>query len=293
MFRKRIVVLFTAGLLLTGAASMAKDADPWTDKYLKVGDIKIHYLEAGTGDRPLVFIPGWTMIAEIWKEQIPYFVARGFRVIIWEPRSQGLTTKTETGNSYQQQAADLHAFLKELRIQHAALVGWSAGVSVLLEYVASPETVRPEKLVLVEGLPAGLKEGDYPGGMTIQQARSTILGFQDDRAKATDKFVRSMFKQHQGEILYKEIISGSLKTPIGAATALFFDLLTGDRRPALAHIDTPTLIIMTTDNRSIGEYLQSKISGSKLEVIENAGHAVFIDKPQAFNQALEAFLEAR
>jgi pimeloyl-ACP methyl ester carboxylesterase len=50
---------------------------------------------------------------------------------------------------------------------------------------------------------------------------------------------------------------------------------------------------MTTDNRSIGEYMQSKIQGSKLEVIENAGHAVFVDKPQAFNQALEAFLEAR
>lgn len=272
---------------------MAKEQAPWADKFVKIGDIKIHYLEAGAGDRPLVFIPGWTMIAEVWKEQIPYFMARGFRVIALDPRSQGQTTKTDTGNTYQQQAADLHAFLKELRIQHASLVGWSAGVTVLLEYVASPETVRPEKLVFVEGLPAGLKDGDYPGAMTIEEARSMIMGFQDDRTKATEKIVRGIFKQGQGAILHQELISGSLKSPIGAATALFFDLLTGDRRPALAHIVTPTLIIMATENRAIGEYMQSKIQGSRLEVIENAGHALFIDKPQAFNQALEAFLEAR
>jgi pimeloyl-ACP methyl ester carboxylesterase len=40
----------------------------------------------------------------------------------------------------------------------------------------------------------------------------------------------------------------------------------------------------------LGEYLQSKISGSKLEVIVEAGHAVFLEKPQAFNQVLESFL---
>ena len=94
----------------------------------KSGDIKIHYLEAGTGDRILVFIPGWTMTAEVWKEQIPYFSARGFRVIALDPRSQGQTTKTETGNTYQQQAADLHAFLQALKIEHSYLVGWGSGV---------------------------------------------------------------------------------------------------------------------------------------------------------------------
>jgi non-heme chloroperoxidase len=291
MSQKLIVAFIAAGLLIAGATSIAKEAAPWADKFLKIGDIKIHYLEAGAGDRPLVFIPGWTMIAEVWQEQIPYFSARGFRVIALDPRSQGQTTKTDTGNSYQQQAADLHAFLKELKIQHCVLVGWSAGVSVLLEYVASPETVRPEKLVFVDGLPAGLKNGDYPGAMTLEEARSMVMGLQDDRAKATEKIIRGIFKQNHGTVLYNELIRGSMKTPIGAATALFFDLLTGDRRPALAHVVTPTLIFAAAENRAIGEYMQSKIQGSKLEVIEDAGHALFMDKPQAFNQTLEAFIE--
>ena len=102
----------------------AAEKKPWKDASVQVGDIKIHYIEAGSGERALVFLPGWTMTAEIWREQIPYFSGRGFHVFAIDPRSHGSTTKTEGGNTYQQQAADLHAFLKTLKIEHAALVGW-------------------------------------------------------------------------------------------------------------------------------------------------------------------------
>ncbi len=278
--------------ILAGPAAAAKEKakGPWKDATVSVGDIKIHYIEAGAGDRNLVLIPGWTMPAEVWKEQMPYFSARGFRVIAFDPRSQGQTTKTDGGNTYQQHAADLHAFLKALSLKDAILVGWSAGVTTLLEYSMSSEAVLPEKMVLVDGSPMGYKEGDYPGGMTIAQARSVMLNFQEDHAKAADKFVRGMFKSQQGELLYKELADASLKTPTGTALSLFFDLYTGDRRSGLYRINVPTLIIMTPENRLVGEFMQSKIPRSKLEVIPDAGHAMFLEKPQTFNQILETFL---
>jgi microsomal epoxide hydrolase len=286
---KRLLLVLTVGLLPVWSI-FAKEKGPWKDATVSVGDIKIHYIEAGTGDRNLVFIPGWTMTAEVWKEQIPYFAARGFRVVAFDPRSQGGTTKTEGGNTYQQQAADLHAFLKALGLKDAVLVGWSSGVAALLEYASSSEAVLPEKMVLVDGSPMGYKEGDYPGGMTVAQARSILLGFEEDRAKAADKFVRGMFASRQPESLYRDLADASLKTPAGAALSLFFDLYTGDRRSGLYKITVPTLIIATPENRLLGEYMQSKISRSRLEVISEAGHAMFLEKPQTFNQILEAFL---
>ena len=39
-------------------------------------------------------------------------------------------------------------------------------------------------------------------------------------------------------------------------------------------------------------FMQSKIAKSKLEVVPEAGHAFFLEKPQTFNQTLEAFLGA-
>jgi pimeloyl-ACP methyl ester carboxylesterase len=232
------------------------------------------------------------MVAEVWKEQIPYFTARGFHVYALDLRSYGQTTKTEAGNTYQQHAADLHAFLKTLKIEHAALVGWSAGVIALLEYISSPEALQPERLVFVDGAPCGFKDGDYTFGVTMQQARSFLVSMEEDRAKATNTWVRSMFKSHQAELLYKEIADGSMKTPLGTALALFFDSFTGDRRPALARVPVPTLIVVPDEHRLLGEYLQSKIQRSKLEVVPESGHAVFLDKPQAFNQILEDFLGA-
>ena len=74
-----------AGVLLAALASGA-EKKLWKDLYVTTGDIKVHYLEAGTGTRHMVFIPGWTMAAEVWREQIPYFAARGFHVLALDPR---------------------------------------------------------------------------------------------------------------------------------------------------------------------------------------------------------------
>ncbi|MBN1569056.1 MAG: alpha/beta hydrolase [Acidobacteria bacterium] len=287
----RAIILLLFLFLLTAILTVAAGPKgPWEDKYLQIGDIKIHYLEAGEGDRVLVFIPGWILPAEVWKEQIPYFSARGFRVIALDPRSQGQTTKTEVGNTYHQHAADLHAFLGGLNIEHSYLVGWSAGVTTLLEYLSSPETLRPEKVVFVEGSPAFIKQDDFPGSITAQQARKLLFSFQDNRTTAIDQYVRSLFKVSHPEILYKEISEGSRKIPLSAAFSLYFDQYTGDRRPALRHVQVPALIIASPENRVVGEYMKSRIARCSLEVIEGTGSALFLDKPQAFNQILEAFL---
>ncbi len=277
-------------LLVLGFRPSGECADSWKDSTVKVGDIKTHYLDAGSGDRTLIFIPGWTTTAEVWKEQIPYFSARGFRVIALDPRSHGKSSKTEDGNTYRQQAADLHEFLQRLQIKDYILIGWAAGATAIMEYAASPETQRPEKVVFVNASPACLKLDDFPGSMKRDEARDLFFDFQEDREKATEKLIRGMFKANQPEYLIKDLIKSSRETPIGAAVALLFDFFTGDRRPALDRIDVPTLLITTPDYRAVGEYMQSKIPRSSLKLIEETGTAVFMEKPQAFNQALESFL---
>jgi len=285
-----IPAIVLLALIAAGLPCAGRDGGPWKDKYVQVGDIKIRYLEAGSSERTLVFIPGWMMPAEMWKEQIPYFSARGFRVIAMDPRSQGETTRTEVGNTYAQHAADLHAFLQALEAERACLVAWSSGVTTLLEYLSSPEALKPEKAVFVEGGPALAKTDDYPGSVTVQQARRLLLSLQEDRAKAMDQYIRGLFKARQPEILIKQLLDGGRKTSLGTAATLYFDWFTGDRRSALRHVSVPSLIVTSPENRANGEYMQSRIPRSSLEVIDDAGNALFLEKPQAFNQLLESFL---
>lgn len=279
--------IFILNMLLPATAGAD---NRWKARKVNVGDIKINFLEAGSGDKIIVFLTGWTMTAEVWKEQFPYFTARGFRVIAFDPRSQGKTTRTDTGNTYRQHAADLYALLLELKAEHSFLVAWSSGVTTLLEYVSSPDSVRPNKIILVDGYPAAFKKDDYPGATTLSQVRSDFFKIQEDRKKFTEEFVQGLFKQPQPASLIKQLNKDSLKTPVGAAISLSFDLVTGDRLSALDRISVPTLIITTEENRPLGEYMNSKISRSELNVIEDAGHALFLDKPQAFNQMVEAFI---
>ncbi|MBM3790684.1 MAG: alpha/beta hydrolase, partial [Acidobacteria bacterium] len=72
MNRVTIPACMFACILLAAIGTQAAK-DPWKDQSVRVGDIKIHYLDAGSGGRTIVFVPGLTMIAEVWREQIPYF----------------------------------------------------------------------------------------------------------------------------------------------------------------------------------------------------------------------------
>jgi pimeloyl-ACP methyl ester carboxylesterase len=292
MNRKTILTLLIITISISALSAAGKEKETWKEMDAKAGEIKIHYLEAGAGDRVLVFIPGWMTNAQIWKEQIPYFAGRGFRVIAMDPRNQGSSAKTETGNTFKQHAADLKAFLKELKIEHSYLVGWGTGVTTLLEYLSDSEILKPEKVVFIDGWPAAPKLDDYPGMITTQQARKLILSFQEDRKKAAEDYARSLFKTRPAEWIVTELIESILKTPAAAALSLFFDQFTGDRRQALAHVTVPSLIIATAENRAVGEYMKANIRRANLEVIEGVGTAMFLEKPQKFNQTIEDFLGA-
>jgi microsomal epoxide hydrolase len=62
--------------------------------------------------------------------------------------------------------------------------------------------------------------------------------------------------------------------------------------PALAKIDKPALIITTPEGPcgSICADMQKRIRGARLEIMENAGHALIVDEPERFNSLLENFI---
>ena len=282
-----------AALIILVSDAPGADRKAWKDSSVQAGDIKMRYLEAGTGDRAVVFITDLAMIAEVWREQIPYFTSRGYRVLAIDPRSQGGSSKTDNGNSALQQAADLHEFLKAVKAERAALVAWGFGVQVVVDYLSSPDSIMPDRVVFVDGVPIGHQAEDFSSGTTLQRIRNTLTLIQQDRQKWTEGWIRGMFRTRPQEILVKEMQEGSLKTPSGALLAQIFDLYTGDWRLALARISVPTLVVVPDTSRIVGEYIQGKVKRARLEVVPEAGHALFLEKPQYFNQVLEGFLDGK
>jgi non-heme chloroperoxidase len=277
--------------LPVSAAGEDQTAKPLSGFVTTLDGVRIHYLEATPQSGPrkhpaILFIPGWTMPAEIWEKQIPFF-ARSRRVVAMDPRSQGLSSQTTEGNYPEVRARDIKAVVDQLKLAPVALVGWSMGVADLAAYVEQFALDGIDGLVLVDG---GAGEDLEPG--RIREFLDFSWRMQTDRRAATARFVRSMYQKPQTEEYYQRIIRAALRTPTDSAVAMLSSMVSVDRRPALAKINRPTLIVAAgSRKRQLQEEMHRRIAGSRLVFFESAGHALFVDEPDRFNALLDEFLQ--
>src|SRR5207244_11362655 len=105
--------------------------------------------------------------ADIWREQIDRF-ASTYRVISFDPRSQGQSTITTNGDTPEIRAQDLHNLLERLDARRSVLIGWSQGVQDLAAYIERYGTHDLAGLVLVD---AAVSDGSY--GMAVRAQVTT------------------------------------------------------------------------------------------------------------------------
>jgi len=282
-----VLLLFLAPL----AAQASNEPAPPGGFITTPDGIKIHYLEvkppAALSNGPtLLFVPGWTMPGWIWEPQIAHF-AKTHRVVAMDPRSQGESSQTSEGHYPAARARDIKAVVDQLKLAPVVLIGWSMGVTEAAAYVDQFGTDTLAGLVLVDGW-AG---ADYDPKVTPQMWQ-WAAGFQKNRQAQTEAFVRSMYKKPQSEEYLKRVTQASLRTPTNSAVALFVGAFTSDYRPALAKIDKPTLLVAAQSPwLPAFQDMQKRIPGSRIEVLENVGHALFVDDADRFNALLEDFVK--
>ena len=251
---------------------------------------KIH--EAGkisiTGPHPpasILFVPGFTMPAWIWENQIAHFYA-SYHVIAMDLRSQGESSKTDEGHYPASQARDIKAVIDQLHLKPVVLVGWSMAVTEIASYVDQFGTSGVSGIVLVDGT-AGL---DLTPDV-IKSSFDFLKTMQTNRSEETSDFVRSMFSKQQSEEYLQKLIKASMATPTDAAVAMGVGGFSTDNRPSLAKIDKPTLIVGAT-KRLLPQFqdMQKNIPHARLEFFDDAGHALFVDDSDRFNALLDEFL---
>src|SRR6185436_7541562 len=107
---------FRAIMLFAMSFLVARPAPPSTEgmsRYFRSSDgVRLHYLEAGRGPT-LLFVPGWTMPADIFEAQIDYF-SKSYRVIAFDPRGQGKSTVARYGYTAQRRARDIGEMIEKV-----------------------------------------------------------------------------------------------------------------------------------------------------------------------------------
>jgi non-heme chloroperoxidase len=244
--------------------------------------VRLHYIAEGTG-KTLLFVPGWLMPAEIWRHQIDYF-ARKYRVIAFDPRSQGDSQVALSGNNIQRRAEDLNELIEHLRSRRVVLIGWSLGVLEALLYIKTHGDAKVAALVFVDN-----SVGEQPP----PQGGATIAGRSPrDREREVADFVGAMFTSPQSPAYLAWLTGEALRTPLEASVSLLsIPYPRTFWRSAIYETRKPLLYAVTASLKGQADNLKRKRKGTSIEVFAGAGHALFVDDHERFNSILDAFLD--
>ena len=242
---------------------------------------KIHYEVHGSGP-PLILTHGYSSTSAMWQGQIEA-LAKRHRLIVWDMRGHGQSDYPGDPSAYSEAltVGDIAALLDEVGAAKAIVGGLSLGGYMSLAfYRAHPE--RVSALLIIDTGP-GFK-WDYARDAWNKRAHDTA-----DR-----------FEQHGLDVLKsasRERSSVSHRDARGLARAARGMLTQRDARviELLPEIKVPSLVVVGADDTpflAASDYMAAKIPGAKKVVIPAAGHAVNIDQPRAFIDAVVRFLDA-
>jgi non-heme chloroperoxidase len=128
-------------------------------------DIKIYYEDHGSG-RPVVLIHGYPLNSDSWERQEPELLSAGYRVIRYDRRGFGNSSRPTIGYDYDTFAGDLNALLDHLKLEDVDLVGFSMGTGEVTRYLGTYGSARVRKAAMFGVIPPFLlKTDDNPDGV--------------------------------------------------------------------------------------------------------------------------------
>jgi len=256
--------------------------------FLTSDGVRLQVIEAGQErpGRPVVaFVPGWSLPASIWKQQLEA-LSKTHKVVALDPRGQGESEIAPGGYTTERRAADLREFVS--RHAPVVLVAWSLGALEALQYVHDHGDGDVRALVIVD---SSIGEGSAP-----PPRPAGAVSFQDelrrDRTNVVNEFVRGMFRLAQPDTWLAALSDSVLRMPLEASLSVF----PGDRIPRERWRETanafarPLLYVVTPPLAAQAQSLKAHRPATEIEIFENAGHALFIDEPDRFAAMLAGFL---
>ena len=252
--------------------------------------IEIGYDEAGSGT-PVVLLHGFPFNRSMWSEQIEVLTSR-HHVLAPDLRGHGETTVTTEPATMEEMAHDVAALMEKLEIRRAAVCGLSMGGYVAMAlYRMFP--LRARALILADTR-AGADTEEAKANREAQAEKALQQGMAGIADAMLPKLLSPKTVARNPAVVarVREMI---LKTsPEGAAAALRGMAQRRDQTGFLSRVICPALIAVGREDMITplpeAQLMHREIGGSRLEVIEDAGHVSNIEQPESFNRALTKFL---
>lgn len=252
--------------------------------------IEIGFDDEGKGS-PVVLLHGYPFNRTMWRDQLEELKTH-HRVIVPDLRGHGETTATPGVATMEDMAGDVAALLESLEVTRPVIGGLSMGGYVAFAFSRLfPLQVR--SLVLSDTRAQGdTEEGKQNREQQAQKALSEGMEAIADGLLPKLLAPETVSKRPDTVKRVRDMIVAT--KPEGAAAALHGMAQRQNQNPFLSHIIAPTLILVGSEDAltpvADAELMHREIGGSRLKIIEGAGHVSNIERPEEFNRTLVEFL---
>ena len=266
-------------------------------------EIKLSYCDYGKGN-PVVLIHGWPLSKEMWEYQLGDLINAGLRVVKYDRRGFGKSSKPWDGYDYDTFADDLKAVMDELDLRNATLVGFSMGGGEVVRYLNRYGTDRVSKIVLISAVtPYMVKTNDNPDGVDESVFADMMEQMKEDRINFLDEFGKKFFgvtlvnKPVSTPLLEYYRMLASFASARSTQQAAIAFAQTDFRRDVEA-VSVPTLIIHGDGDKTVpiknsSDRTSEMIKGSQYLVYDGAPHGLFYTDRERLNMDLINFITSR
>jgi peroxiredoxin len=265
-------------------------------------DIRLHYEDHGVG-RPVVLIAGYPLDGRSWERQEAALLGEGYRVISYDRRGFGRSSKPTVGYDYDTLAQDLGILLDVLGLRDVVLVGFSMGTGEVARYLGRHGSDRVAKAAFLAPLqPFLLQTEDNPTGVPQDVFDGIGAAASGDRYAFYTQFFRDFYNldENLGSRVSPDAVGSSWTVAAGSswfASVAVVPAWLEDFRGDIATIDVQALIVQGTSDRILpieatGRPFHRALPGAEYVEIDGAPHALIWTHADEVNKSLLAFLAA-
>jgi len=254
---------------------------------IKNGDVSISYTLAGNGDTSIVFVHGWGISKEYWKEQIEE-LSSDYKVVALDLGGHGQSGHNRENWTIEEFAKDVRAVIDGLHLNNVILVGHSMGGEIILQTALSfPAKVigfigidnfkqfvtsfTPQEEKQVSDFMQSLKSNFDTTATMYTRLALFPRGYSD--TNSVNRVIRSI-RQTDSAVAIKALES-----------LMYFALKDSEmisRLPIPAH-----LIVSDYTATNEESFRRAAKAGSSIRVIKGTGHYPMIEQPHQFTELLK------
>ena len=240
--------------------------------------MRLHYTQSGAGPLTVVLTHGLAAGEATWAAQVPALADR-YRVLTWDLRGHGRSAPVPQRCTLGELAAELRCVLDDAGVERAVVLGHSAGGVIAMQF-ALDNPARTAGLVLVG---------------TASECNARARQFYEDLAAIAEERGMEPVRKRLGVSPVQ-----ARQMPADAATfahvaRAMASLNAAPLTARLAEITAPVqMIVGERDFLGAGGsvILHRNLPGSRLAIVPERGHGLFLEDPTGFNALVLEFLDS-